>query len=245
MHDKSLVLNKYSVSYFLCPNCEFVQTEEPYWLNEAYSNAIASADTGIMLRNLQNANDLLFLLKYFTNGSIMDFGGGHGILTRIMRDYGFDFYHYDKYAENLFARGFEADLNKKYDLITSFENFEHFETPLAQIEGLVNIADTIIFSTLLIASPPPKIKDWWYYSPVTGQHISFYTYNTLQFVAEKNNLYFQSRNDLHIFSKLPIRKNIFKQLKFYNKIRNKLDMTKKLKRKSKCWDDMLKILEFQ
>ena len=245
-HDKSLILNTYTVIYYFCKNCGFVQTEEPYWLNESYSSAIASADTGIMLRTLKNANDLLFLLQFAppVNSIFLDFGGGHGVLARIMRDYGFDFYHYDKYAENLFARGFEADLSKKYTAITAYENFEHFTTPLEEIEKLLKITDTIIFSTSLISYPPPLVKDWWYYAPATGQHISFYSQKTLQVIAEKYNLYLQSNNsDLHILSKLPFRKNIFYLLGLYNKAKNKLDISRKLKRKSKCWDDMLKVLD--
>ena len=29
------VLNKYDAKYFKCQNCGFIQTENPYWLNEA------------------------------------------------------------------------------------------------------------------------------------------------------------------------------------------------------------------
>jgi hypothetical protein len=86
-----------------------------------------------MARNLQNATDLLFLLKFIKNTVCLDFGGGHGILTRIVRDYGFNFFHYDKYAENLFANGFDGDLSKRYDLVTAFE---HFVNPMNEIEKL-------------------------------------------------------------------------------------------------------------
>lgn len=34
------VLNKYDIDYFKCSTCGFVQTEEPYWLEEAYSSAV-------------------------------------------------------------------------------------------------------------------------------------------------------------------------------------------------------------
>jgi len=245
-HDNVKILNKYSVIYYHCPHCGFVQTEEPYWLAEAYSNVIASADTGIMLRNLENANDLLFILKFIPNGIFMDFGGGHGILTRIMRDYGFDFYHYDKYAENLFARGFEAELTKKYNLITAYENFEHFIKPLDEIEKLLELSDIIVFSTELVSSPPPKINEWWYYAPSTGQHISFYSYKTLQIIADKYSLYLQSNKfNLHILSKWPLKNNIFKSLKFYNKIRKKLDITRRYKKNPKHVDDMFKIINME
>ena len=43
-------MDKYDVKYFLCGNCGFVFTEEPYWLNEAYKSAINISDTGIVTR---------------------------------------------------------------------------------------------------------------------------------------------------------------------------------------------------
>ena len=38
--DNAKVLNKYNVKYFQCSNCGFVQTENPYWLAEAYKEAM-------------------------------------------------------------------------------------------------------------------------------------------------------------------------------------------------------------
>ncbi|MCL1927420.1 MAG: class I SAM-dependent methyltransferase [Treponema sp.] len=244
VHDKAQILNKYTITYYYCSNCGFLQTEKPYWLDESYSKAIARSDTGIMIRNMANATDLLFFLKYIPQGACLDFGGGHGILTRIMRDYGFDFFHYDKYAENLFSAGFEGNLNSRYELVTSFENFEHFSSPLDEIEKLLQISDTIYFTTLLLPSPPPPIIDWWYYAPREGQHISFFSLKTLQVIAYKYDCQLLSNNsNLHILTKKIIRTNIFSLLKRYNKIRNKLDYTRLFKKKSKTWDDMLEIVK--
>jgi hypothetical protein len=243
VHDSALVLHKYKVTYYFCPNCGFVQTEEPYWLEEAYSKAIAQADTGIMSRNLTNASSLLLFMQFMDRGPCLDFGGGHGILTRIMRDYGFDFYHYDKYAENLFACGFEGNLDKTYKLITAFENFEHFVNPLEEIEKLVSITDILFFSTTLLSCPlPSPIMDWWYYAPDTGQHISFYSKHALQFIAKKYGMNLLSDNcQTHILSNNKINKRFFLLLKIYNKINN-ISITRFFKRKSKAWDDMNAIL---
>lgn len=49
---KAKLLNKYDVKYYHCSNCGFLQTEEPYWLEEAYNKSINISDTGIMSRNL-------------------------------------------------------------------------------------------------------------------------------------------------------------------------------------------------
>src|SRR5574343_1414793 len=106
---KHKVLSKYDVSYFRCTNCGFIQTEEPYWLQEAYNNALNIDDTGLIKRNevfRRKISVLLFFL-FKRERSFIDYGGGYGIFTRMMRDLGFDYYWIDKYANNVCARGFE------------------------------------------------------------------------------------------------------------------------------------------
>lgn len=46
------ILNKYEIDYFYCEHCGFLQTEDPYWLDEAYNESINISDTGYMQRNL-------------------------------------------------------------------------------------------------------------------------------------------------------------------------------------------------
>ena len=60
-----LVLNKYDVEYFYCESCKFIQTENPYWLNETYQNPIASIDTGII--NLLFTKNFNYYTFYFKN----------------------------------------------------------------------------------------------------------------------------------------------------------------------------------
>jgi hypothetical protein len=246
-HDRALILNKYDVAYYICPQCEFLQTENPYWLNEAYSKAISPLDTGIFIRNSYIANSLLLFMKLLDNekteNKFLDFGGGHGILTRIMRDYGFDFYWHDKYAENLFAYGFEGNIDDKYQMITSFENFEHFVEPISEIENIMRKTDILYFSTELLPENKPLIKDWWYYSPNGGQHIAFYSIKTLKYIANKlsTNFYTDGSN-IHIFSKIRLSNNYFKLLRIYNKFNKIFNMTQFLKKKSKTFEDMNKIL---
>ena len=44
------LLYKFDVKYYKCKSCGFVQTENPYWLNEAYTSAITSQDIGLIGR---------------------------------------------------------------------------------------------------------------------------------------------------------------------------------------------------
>ena len=62
------ILNKHNIEYYYYDYCGFLQTEEPYWLKEAYNNSISITDTGMMARNIGNRkiNNKLFnlLLKF-------------------------------------------------------------------------------------------------------------------------------------------------------------------------------------
>jgi len=234
------ILGKYEIRYYFCSKCGFVQTEEPYWLEEAYSSAFAAIDTGTMTRNMHNSTNLLFFMKFIDDGPCLDFGGAYGVLTRIMRDYGFDFYSYDKYAKNLFACGFDGDLSQKYALVTSFENFEHFINPIEEIENILNITETVYFTTFLLPStPPPLPEDWWYYTLDSGQHIVFYSKQTLEYIANKYGMYMVTNNiDTHILSKKKIPPNIFAKLRFYNKINRYINISKYFKRAPKTMQDL-------
>ena len=59
------ILNKYNINYFRCPNCDFIQTENPYWLEEAYGSAISSLDIGLVGRNIKTQS-LLRIYSIFT-----------------------------------------------------------------------------------------------------------------------------------------------------------------------------------
>ena len=118
LFSKSQILNKHEINYYLCKNCGFLQTEEPYWLDEAYSQAITSTDIGTVSRNYNLALISRVVLNTFFNvdKQFVDYGGGYGLFVRLMRDFGFDYYRQDKYCENIFAKNFEANDNEKFEL---------------------------------------------------------------------------------------------------------------------------------
>lgn len=216
---KAKVINKYDVSYFKCSTCEYLFTEEPYWLAESYSSVIANSDTGIIQRNLE-FRKMVPLLLYFSginlnNAKFMDYAGGGGIFVRMMRDLGLDFFWYDKYCQNWVANGFEADISKRYDAITIFECFEHFVDPIVEVKNLFDYSDTILFSTEVLPTAVPD-KSWWYYSFETGQHISFYSFETLRQIADKFDFTLYQFGSVYCFSKNPSFKS-----KIINQVLNK------------------------
>lgn len=204
------VLGKYDVQYFKCKTCGSIQTEQPYWLDEAYSDAIADTDIGLCSRNVNLVEAISAIIKFCFSGmtapqSFLDYGGGYGMLTRLLRDKGFPFEWYDMYCENLFARSFEKSRDE-YDLITAVELFEHLPNPLEDVAKILNLGENLIFTTELLPNPAPKLNDWWYYSPETGQHITFYTEKGLELIARKFGRYYTGYAGIHIFSKRKIPK---------------------------------------
>lgn len=198
------ILGKYNVSYFRCPSCGFIQTEKPYWFQESYSSAITSTDVGLVHRNIMYSNvvEKIIYRHFDKNAKFLDFAGGYGLFTRIMRDKGFDFYREDEYCENLFAKYFDIkDLPEKdrnFELITAFEVMEHTEDPFERLDYIFSMTDNFLFSTELV--PEKNLEDWWYLGTEHGQHISFFTERSLKAIAGKYSKVYYSHGNLHLLS---------------------------------------------
>ncbi|EDZ94635.1 glycosyl transferase family 2 [Limnospira maxima CS-328] len=215
--DSAQILNKYDVDYFQCVNCGFIQTEDPYWLTEAYSEPIAGSDVGLVARNMEFSQiaENLILKLFNRRGKFLDYGCGYGLFVRLMRESGFDFYGRDRYCKNLFYQGFEGGKNigEKYDLVTAFEVVEHLADPLNEIEEILGFSRHLFFSTKLLPNHNPKPRDWWYYALSEGQHISIYTEKALSIIAHRFNLNFYTYGDsLHLLTEKEVDPSLFAQL---------------------------------
>jgi len=213
------VLNKYAVNFHQCMNCGFIQTDEPFWLDEAYKNPINLEDTGLTSRNLlfsKRASTIIYYL-FNRNKSFVDFAGGYGLFVRLMRDYGFDFYWTDPFTPNLFAKGFEFNptIHGEIEVVTAFECFEHFVDPIIEIEKILNISKNILFSTEIFPFEAPNPDKWVYYSFFHGQHIAFYSYKSLRTIAQKYNLNLYSNGkSFHLFTPKKLSNKFYNLLLF-------------------------------
>jgi hypothetical protein len=189
-----------------------MQTEEPYWLKESYASAINEIDLGPINRAISSSKLIegIVLSSFDKNAKFVDYGAGYGVLVRLMRDRGFDFYWQDRYCENLFAKHFRAELGSKFELLTAFEVFEHLVDPLAEIQTILDYSSNLLLSTLLVPNGVRTVTDWWYFGPEHGQHVSFYTVPALQNIAKRFGLHLCTNSmDLHLLSRKPISKRIF------------------------------------
>jgi Methyltransferase domain len=194
------VLEKYLAEYFYDEDTGYIFVHDPHWLDQAYSEAISSMDTGILARNLSNIASMRMCLHQhpFTKG--VDLGAGYGLFVRGMRDHGFDFYWHDKYCENLLARGFEAERGE-YSTAVAFEVLEHIQNPLSFLRDTEFKFQTCFFSATCFQKIPDE--NWWYWGFETGQHISFFSEKSLSWIAAQlgMRLWYIER-DIFAFSQL-------------------------------------------
>ncbi|QJD78685.1 class I SAM-dependent methyltransferase [Spirosoma rhododendri] len=212
---RATILSKYEVGYYECPTCRFVQTETPYWLDEAYQSAFTTTDTGTLRRGQVLGDSAIALLFFLFNrhGRFVDYAGGYGVLTRYMRDAGFDFFTTDPYAPNLLAKGFEADTPTdaagRYELATAFECFEHFVNPADELRKILAYSDNVFFTTQPCPDPAPALDKWWYYAPHHGQHVALYRPETLAYLGKQEGLHYYNLLNYHLYTRKPLPPLVF------------------------------------
>jgi hypothetical protein len=204
------ILGKYQVSYFMCRNCGHVQTEQPYWLAEAYREPAWKIDVGMADRCVWTAQTTTALARKLAIGPeepCLDWGAGTGLFVRLCRDHGLNCFYSDRYAQNIFACGFEAEPpSQKWTLVTAFEVAEHLPNPMEDFGELLKLGPKyLLFSTLLFER---QGADWWYFTN-NGQHVAFYTRRSLEVIAQKFGYQLASNDcDLHLFSRERVKNNV-------------------------------------
>lgn len=126
-------------------------------------------------------------------GESLDYGCGPGpdfVLSSILKEDGYSGYRYDPFFSDN-----EEVFEKKYDLISSTEVFEHFHNPLIEIEritGLLKKGGILSIMTLFHTVNEPteaegeKFSKWWYHRDPT--HLIFFNRTTIEKIAEMFNL---------------------------------------------------------
>ena len=63
--------------------------------------------------------------------------------------------------------------------------FEHLVEPISDIAKMLEFSKSILFTTNLVPAASLGPRDWWYYGAEHGQHISLYTRQALQHIADE------------------------------------------------------------
>ena len=171
-----------------CSNCEFAFYPDQNWISNSFSDELNSLDVGATDRTMIAADYLSVVLKSqkLSHGKFLDYGGGYGLLSRIMRDRGFNFENFDPYTRQIFpTSGQQSDilLEQEYDAVTLIEVALHFEDPVKEFKRLLDLSDVVLFTAVL--TDEKLDSNWWYLSLETGQHIALFSKKTLAVLAEK------------------------------------------------------------
>ena len=206
VHEKfrAQILGKYEIAYEQCADCGSLQTELPYWLDEVYrAHNLGITDTGAALRGIDcqavvwAAARILGLPKRAT---LLDFGGGSGLLCRLLRDRGFDARVADAHAENDFARGFE-DNQPTYDIACSFEVVEHLKDPKTEMSQILGRSRHLC--VIGTETYTDQGQNWWYLAKEDGQHIFFYSQAGMEKLGEAYGFHYIRIGNWHLFLKRP------------------------------------------
>jgi hypothetical protein len=200
-------MEKYAATYVRCTRCGAVTVSEPHWLEEAYNQPINDEDAGLLARcaRLTTRTAAVIRAEGIGDGRFLDWGGGYGTLTRMMRDRGYAYFHDDPYTQNLFAREFPDEPGTRYDLISAFEVLEHLTYPSAELTAIAERTDRVLVSTALLPAPAPAPEDWWYYGLDHGQHITLHTEDSLRVVARTLGFELTTNGlDIHLFHREPL-----------------------------------------
>jgi SAM-dependent methyltransferase len=196
-----------TVGYWLCSDCGFCFAPEmARWSREemqsrVYNDDYAHHDPDIELRPTENAK-LLERLFGRDKGAIrhLDYGGGSGLLSRLLREAGWDSTSYDPF----FDRGAELRGLGKFDLVTAFEVVAHLPNVnrlMDEIYGLLADQALVLFSTVVSDGhiAPGLPIDWWYAAPRNG-HMSLHSRLSLTMLGAKRGFRFSSLSEVaHVF----------------------------------------------
>ena len=175
------------ISYVLCDQCRFCFAPEfATWSLEQFETKIYNAEYVVVdpdyldTRPRANANSLL--ATFGTRGTDLrhlDYGGGRGLLSDLLREKGWHSESYDPFVDRSVSL---QDLGR-FDLVTAYEVFEHVPDVrrlVADLGSLLNPDGVVLFSTLLSDGnlSPGHPLSWWYAAPRNG-HISLFSARSL------------------------------------------------------------------
>jgi 2-polyprenyl-6-hydroxyphenyl methylase/3-demethylubiquinone-9 3-methyltransferase len=190
---KQLPLSGAPVYYRRCQRCAFLFSMDfDSWDLDAFRKNIYNDEYVVVdpdYVEVRPAANATVVANSFRDGrdamTILDYGGGSGLLAARLRDQGFRASTYDPFSS------FNQMPVEQFDLITCFEVMEHVPFPqktAAEMVSLMKKPGAILFSTVVQPADINQIGlHWWYASPRNG-HISLHSTASLALLFQPYSL---------------------------------------------------------
>ena len=210
------------VEYRRCLRCNFIFTEffdqftADLWVTFVYNSDYYSfIDPEYeSIRPQQKSYQLRCLLRSPNAGWLgLDYGGGGGRLSQLMRESGYVFDSYDPFGADT-----TQEVNRgKYNLCSLFEVAEHAVDPVGVLGEIVKMSSPARLAVLVGTQihdrqhvQPGHLANWWYAAPRNG-HVSLFSRASLRRLAASRSLsYFGLARGLHFlyrgYSPLEVRR---------------------------------------
>lgn len=166
----------WDVYYWQCNSCEFLFTKDldnVDFKEVIYNDEYIKFDPDFELIRPWGTAEYV-RSNYSRDMTILDYGGGTGKLSKLLRSQGYKCWSYDPFFG-------DAAPKKKFDMVISIEAMEHSPDPKAFIADMLQYSNNLLVSTLAFE----RSEDLWYVSPRNG-HISIFTPKTLKLLGFKS-----------------------------------------------------------
>lgn len=178
------------IYYHRCEQCGLVftvafdQWEKQHYQRYIYNDDYITVDPEYLEIRPRNFAGMMYnFLEARTDLKLLDYGGGNGAMAGILREKGIDCQSWDTMDENT-----PYPQRQMFDIVTSFEVFEHTPTPLATAEEALSFlkpeTGLLLFSTFTIDALPPRSISHPYIAPRNG-HVTIYTQKSLSILFGK------------------------------------------------------------
>ncbi|MDE1184354.1 class I SAM-dependent methyltransferase [Paraburkholderia sp.] len=203
-----LPLTGVPVYYRCCEHCGLIFTNAfDHWQKADFQQHIYNDDyvrvdpDYVESRPTHNATTVLDFIGKGEGLVLLDYGGGDGKLSALLRAHGVDAHSWDP-----MNAADSAPPPLSCDVVTAFEVLEHTPTPresVAEALGVLNAQGVMLFSTSTIDHLPARAIDYWYIAPRNG-HITIYSSLALDTLfAQFGYRVHHFSNNLHLAVKEP------------------------------------------